>query len=194
MRKRLVALLTIAAVMLALLAAWPFVSAGRLKLAIRTGDVATVEQGVDWPRVKATLKASLLRMAQAEPRPDAPRPGVFRRMARRITGAVAPSLISRTLDSYGTAEALVALDAQRRRWSERLGRPEPKGLIAKSADLWRRLRHVSFKGPARVEITIATRSDPRRHTRSVFELRGWRWILTEMHIERAATAPAADKG
>src|SRR5688572_17270280 len=91
---------------------WPVYTALEIRDAIVAGDTATLERRVDWPALRAAVKASLTpeTAARLMADPDAPKPTLW----QRVKAAVAPSMADSVVERYVTAENLPLLFGYRR--------------------------------------------------------------------------------
>lgn len=205
MRKFLFAILPVVALG-TVYAAAPFHTAWEIREAVRAGDVATLEQKVDWASVRDSLKrtAGETRAAIAEMTQEAApvRPSLW----QRLKTAAAPWVAEPLIDRYVTAGGAPQLYAWRQTWRQKvrptIGLEEPAGLLAGTvlggtwvdtvASTGRRIERAAFATPTRVEIVLRDRYQPARRWQTVLELKEYRWRLTEVHIVR--TVPSGGAG
>lgn len=192
-RVTLAALLVAGAVVYAgspLLAAW------EVRQALKTGDKVTLEQRVDWPSVRTSLRQSITEAQQVINEltevAGVPKPGFW----QRVVAATVPMLSSTVIDSYVTAEGAPQLYAWRQTWREKvrpaIGLSEPPMALAgtlfegtaadKALTMLRRVDRAAFTGPTRLELEVRDRYAEHRRYRAVIELRGMTWKLTEVHV------------
>ncbi|MFC7399850.1 DUF2939 domain-containing protein [Chelatococcus sp. GCM10030263] len=119
--------------------AWPYYAVNDLVTAVRDGDVARLEQRVDWPAVKAGVREDLSAMAIR--RGD--NPGVV----------LGPRLIDSIIDSMVTPQRVVEL----LRGERGLGQGEPTGGRFGTVD-WGRVNWAFFSGgPTSFLVDVNTR-------------------------------------
>ena len=185
----------------------PLVTAWQIREAVRTGDTARLEDKVDWPSVRKSLKSSLgeARKAISELTEAAgvPRPSVW----QRLKAAKLPFLTDPLIDRYVTAEGASKLYAWRQTWGHRVhavreAARAPTSVVAASVTrapaTWAdrlgvghvvgitdRVRRSVFVSPFRFEIELADRIARDRTWQAVLELRGLSWKLTEMRVSGA---------
>lgn len=169
----------------------PFRSAWILREAIRSGDVATLEQKIEWERVRESLRQSLTESrkgGQSEPQ-------VTPTLWQRSKAAATALVLNRMVESYVTPAGLPVLfarhqqlrgvtgavdaDAEMRPWHERL------------AAFYRRVKRAEFQTPTRVEIEVADRHAAERRYIGVLELIGLEWKLTGLRVITVSTGLAA---
>lgn len=198
MARRLVLFLTLALVVSGAYAVTPFIAMWQVREALRSSDVKTLEEKVDWLAVRRSLKQSsgATRAAIAEyseaAAASAPKPGLW----QRIKNAAAPYFADPLIERYVTAEGAPQIYAWRQSWREKvrptIGLSEPKtvldgtpmagGSIDRALSLARRLDRAAFVSPTRVEAELRDRYRDDRRWKAVLELQDWRWRLTEVHV------------
>lgn len=172
---------------------WPFHTAWAIKEAIKSGDSAYLARHVDWPPVKASLKASMADMvlgpldASIEVEPE--RKSVWQRLKENYGRSVVDSLVER----YANPEGLPTLFSYGRSVRKNvLMREDPDdglSLPQRLANAYARLERATFTSPVRLELDMRDKYQPDRIYAGVLELRDWRWVMTELRVEQS-TAPA----
>jgi hypothetical protein len=174
---------------------WPVYTALEIRDAIVAGDTATLERRVDWPALRAAVKASLTpeTAARLMADPDAPKPTLW----QRVKAAVAPSMADSVVERYVTAENLPLLFGYRRPVQSGGAQPSsslvgPPSALAGSllagssvdrfASFWTRLRRAVFYSPTRFEVEVEDKDRPGRHYVGTLELKGFEWKLTSLAI------------
>jgi hypothetical protein len=174
--------------------AWPVYAALELRDAITAGDGAALEHRVDWPALRASVKASLTpdMMAKLLADPAAPKPTIW----QRIKAAVAPSMADAVVERYVTPESLPLLFGHR---TTPHGAAPPAAALAQPptvlagtvlagsgadrlATFWSKVRRAVFYSPMRFEIEVEDAHRPGRHYVGKFELKGFAWKLTGLGI------------
>jgi hypothetical protein len=172
----------------ALYIASPFWAAWRLREAIRTGDVATIEQKVEWEAVRLSLKNSLLRNARLLPQATAAGEQVQPTLWQRIKAAMGASMLDRFIESYVTPVGVPKLYQYRKVWNEQInGDPAEAALSSRERfrRFYARIKRAEFVTPTRVEIEIADKHFLDRHYIGVMELVGLEWKLTSLRVVSA---------
>lgn len=180
----------------------PFLTLWQIREALRTGDVSTLERKVDWPAVRQSLKQSngevRRTIADYSAAGTELKPGLW----QRVKDAAAPMFTAPLIDRYVTADGAPRLYAWRQTWRQSvrptIGLSEPPSLLAgtpladtgldRALSVARRVRRAAFASPTRIEIELRDRYRDDRRWKSVLQLEGWNWRLTEVHIQRDATA------
>ncbi len=188
----------------------PLLAAWEVRQALKTADKATLEQRVDWPSVRTSLRQSFAETQQViSELTDAagvPKPGFW----QRVVAATVPMLSSTVIDTYVTPEGAPQLYAWRQTWREKVrptigpavGLSEPPMALAGTAfegmaidkvlSMLRRVDRAAFTGPTRLELEIRDRYSESRRYRAVIELRGTTWKLTEVHVLSVPTPKPAE--
>lgn len=171
----------------ALYIASPFWAAWRLREAVRTGDVATIEQKVEWESVRASLKSSLARHAELLPEATAAGEQVNPTLWQRVKSAFGASMLDRFIDSYVTPAALPRLYQFRKTWNEQVaGDPETQlSWRERFKRFYARVVRAEFQTPTRVEIEIIDKNVAERRYVSQLELIGLEWKLTSLRVVSA---------
>jgi hypothetical protein len=173
--------------------AWPVQVALEIGDAIAAGDTATLERRVDWPALRASVKASLSPETAARllADPDAPKPTLWQRVKAAVAASTADSVVER----YVTAENLPLLLGYGR--STRAGLRTAPGLEPPSAlggtflagsgadrfaSFWTRVRRAVFYSPTRFELEVEDQHRPGRRYVGTLELKGLTWKLTGLSI------------
>ncbi len=197
MIRRIALLLSLLTIVAGAYAATPFYAIWQIREAVIAGNVSTLESKVDWASVRQALKASsggetrtaVLEYSEAA---GVPKPGLW----QRIKSAALPFVADPLIDRYVTAEGAPQIYGWRQTWRQKvrpnLGLVEPKSVLAETrfADtgidrglsLVRRIERAAFVSPTLIEIEMRDRYRPERRWKSVLELQGWSWRLTQVHV------------
>jgi hypothetical protein len=177
----------------------PLAAVYTLRQAVKSGDVAALEQKIEWPAVRASLRQSLIELQQsaAEPDPETGRrPGLW----ARIKASLAPGLIDGFIDRYATPEGLPEAFSMRETWHgtvrPAVGLAAPKLALAdtalgdtavdRSVSLYLRIKRAAFLSASEVEFEIADRHTPERRYVSRFQMRDFAWKLVSLRVVGAA--------
>jgi Protein of unknown function (DUF2939) len=199
MIRKLVILMGMVAVFAAAYAVSPLWMAMDLKRAVKTGDLDTLETRIDWPAVRASLKASLAeleraKVADAEVR-GLPKPSLW----SRIKAAASPTRYADSLiDRYVTPDSVIRLAAAKggvRALLSRVDRSqqqalvdedtvadETKPLLERAQRFWSRLHRVQFHSLTQLELEVQDRRVPERRYVSVLELRNLGWRVSSVRV------------
>lgn len=177
----------------------PLVTAWSIREAIRTSDAAYLDGKVDWPRVKASLKASMADYALG-PMPDAattsmagaiPKPGLWQRFKNKFGRPVVASMV----DTMVTPHGLARLFSYGKSYNEKV-----RGLAdeAKSLSLtervkrsWERVTRAEFLTPTRFAMEMRDKADPLKSYSGLLELQGFQWRLVHLEVKGSHTVPGA---
>ncbi|MEM7774128.1 MAG: DUF2939 domain-containing protein [Pseudomonadota bacterium] len=180
----------------------PFYAAWSLSEAVTSADTATLTRKVDWPGVRKSLKASLARYADLKPLVRTASQRVRPTMWQRFRSVFGYSMLDRFIDTYITPEGLPKLHrlrdsrhAQRARARARQTHRKMDVARASLAPTWltrtqtflKRVRRAEFVGLFEVELVMVDRIRTDRSIVSVFELKGFEWILTSVRVIRTTT-------
>jgi len=166
----------------------PFWTAWSIREAVKTGDVATLEDKVVWASVRQSLRQSIAHHAQLMPAAvDAGRqlrPTVW----QRVKAMFGESMLDRFMDRYITAAGLPKLYQLKHGYRSRVqGLPDERLLPIeqRAVRLLRRVKRAEFKSMSHVEVEIEDRDQPDRHIVATMELFGFTWKLTSVIIKPA---------
>ena len=199
MKKLLLAALALVLLAAAYIAS-PFFAAWSIREAIRTGNSEYLAVKLEWPTVRATLRASLTEYAigpsaAATASPDASKPGFW----QRIKNGFSRRAVDNIVESYVTPEGLPQLFGMRQFYRENVSGAAAADAARpwheRVASFWSRIKRAEFHSPTEFEIEMADRNDPTRHYIGLLKLRGVEWKLTELHLrtlDEAALPRAAD--
>jgi hypothetical protein len=161
-------------------------SAWQLRAAIKARDLASIEERVDWPTLRANLKRTIAANLRDESRnPDA---GTLRKAFKRTLG---PFVADRVIDAAVTPRTIAGVLAGRLQASD--ARREAPGMpplddtgagdVGPAPDPLppRRLRWAFFETPTRFRMEIADRRDPAKRIVSVLTLQGLTWKLVDVY-------------
>lgn len=179
----------------------PFLSAYQIRRAIKTGDTALLENLVEWPAVRDSLKLSLAEIdrlkAEASNRHGIPSPSLW----SRIKAAATAGMADRMIDQYVTAGGVIQMHQARTTLRSVTGTGMPAGATAIAGDaldpsaddttesavtrfarFWSRIKRAEFKSPGLIELEIADRKVAERRYVGTMEFRGLGWKLTKLEI------------
>lgn len=186
--RRAIVLLVFAGLLSTAYIASPFVAAWRLREAIKSGDVATMQQKIEWASVRATLKQSLTQNPGVLPAGMIPGfdPNARPSLWQRVKTALGHSVIDNFVEAYITPQGLSQLVSYRKTWRETVKQVPDERLTLpwqqRVANVYRRLKRAEFQSLTRIEFEMADRESPERHYISVLELFGTEWKMTELRI------------
>jgi hypothetical protein len=171
----------------------PFLTAYRIREAIRSGDTATLTSMVEWPAVRRSLKQSLA-TEPASGGDGATSSGLKPSLWQRIRMAAATRVTDTLIDHYLTPDRLPAFFAYLQSWraTQRPTLAAPPMALAGTrledskldhlVGFLRRVKRAAFLSLSRVEIEIADRSSPRRSYVGTLEWQGYGWKLVGIRI------------
>lgn len=170
----------------------PFHAAWSIREAMKSGDSRTLDERVQWPSVRETLRTSLAEFADPTP-PElheasaAPKKGLW----ARFKSFAARKAVDRLVDSYGNAEGLPQLFTYGASYRAVVHGPPPPKTLAnlpeRVQEFWSRVRRAEFKDVTTFELEMQDKHTPDRHYTGLLELRGLTWKLTALRVHRAAT-------
>lgn len=184
-------------------AAAPFVTAWSIREAIRTGDARYLEEKVDWPSVKQSLKASMADYALGPTTPNdplaeaaasaQPQPGLWQRLKHSYGRRMLASMI----DTMVTPAGLSRLFSYRQCYNEKVrGLPDEREtytLFERVQRSWQRVVRAEFLGPSRFAMEMRDRVVENRVYAGILELQGFEWRLVHLEVKRdPAIVAAAD--
>ena len=152
------------------LAASPLIAAYRLHEAIERGDVPTIEEAVDWPSVRHSLKSSVSQVMIADAEARRSELGMFRRIGYKIGDAFAPYFVDRMIAKQMTPQGFIDYARQPTAAGSR-----PPRVV----DLIERAAYTSLD---RFEIDVRDRIDRSRRYRAVFTRKLLTWTMTEVRL------------
>ena len=174
MRKTLLALAVIAAFVVAW-SAWPFFGLYDLARAAQSGDVARIEQRVDFPALGRSLSGQIVATYARLTGVPVDRSSLVAGLA----SAVADPLIARMLTRAAVAELL------QRGWpSEVLGAPPPQFQAPdwnSLGNVWQIYTNAEY-GIGEFRLRIPATAPRERQYRVQLGLRGWSWKLTGLDL------------
>lgn len=185
----------------------PVVAAWQIREAVRSGNTGVLEEKVDWPSVRKSLKASLGAsrkvLGELTDAAGLPRPGIW----QRLKMAAMPFLSDPLIDRYVTSEGAPKLYVWRKRiQSVRDAAHAPTELVVASAtrgsegwldrfgigrimDASERVREWGFVSPMRFEVKLEDRLAKQRTWHAALEMQGFAWKLTELRVAEDAPSP-----
>lgn len=175
--------------------AYPLLTVWSIREAIRTSNTSYIENKLEWPTVRASLRASMLEYAIG-PTPivsagnPAPRIGFW----QRIKNGLSRRAVDNMVESYVTPEGLPQLFGARQFYRENIS-GEQAELDAlpwheRATNFWSRIKRAEFHSPTEFEIEMADKHDRSRHYIGVLKLRGFEWKLIEIRLRTVSTAAA----
>lgn len=176
----------------------PFVTAWKIREAVKTGDAAYLADKIEWAKVKETLKVSLAAAAldlppeaTSDAQPPAQKPTLWQRMkAYWGKGAV-----DRLVDSYANAQDLPKLFAYRQTYRDTVGHVEEPRTLANLPErmqkAWARVTRAEFTAFHRFEMEMIDKYDAARRFAAILEFTGLEWKLVSLHVHQAKPQSAA---
>lgn len=197
--RRLILLSILLLVLAATYVAMPFVSAWKIREAIRHGDAAYLTDKIEWASLKETLKPSLSRIALDMPLDPTVVPEKKPSLWQRIKRGLGRGFVDRAVDGYVTPEGLTQLFSLRKTYREKVASTvdtdAQRPLSERVQRFWSRVKRAEFTSPTRFELDVVDKSEPTRLFAGVLELRGIDWKLTELRIADSGHASdPADAG
>ena len=174
----------------------PFVAAITLREAIKAKDLATIERKIVWETVRTSLRTSLANHAQLLPEATAAGAAVKPTVWQRIKSSFGVSMLDRFIETYVTPEGMSQLFAYRRAYKQTVdGVPDDAKLpmLERAKTMFNRVKRAEFTSLTRVEIEVQDKNLSDRHYRSVFELIGTEWKLTELAVLGTTNLSAAER-
>ena len=178
----------------------PFASAWTIREAIHNGDAATLQNKIDWPQVKASLKSSMSTYAlgpghkpaaAAATASPTPRPGLWQRLKNAYGRRVVASMV----DRLATPASLPRLFAYRKSFDERVrGLPDERkvySLFERMKRAWSRVTRAEFLTPTRFAMEMRDKVVAHRSYHGILQLKGLTWKLVHLEVRRIETANAA---
>jgi hypothetical protein len=192
------------AVVAALYVASPFRAAWAIREAVTRGDTAHLARSVHWPRVRETMRQSMMSTALDLPDPDAlemttasataPSAGMWARFKRSVKLFASRHVVDKMVDGYINADGLPKLYRARQAQGRMLGAAgDSDDPFERFGQVWSRIRRAEFRDLTTFAIEIEDQFDATQRYAAVLELRGDAWILTGLGIKTAnKTLPVAD--
>lgn len=176
-------------------AASPLIAGYRLREAVRLADVATVERMIDWPSLRASVKATVAQNAKLLPIATEAARRVRATWWQRIRSLFGHSMLDRFIERYITPQGLPKLYRAKNNWYRRTVHSQPAiaqagmaGIIPDQlARAWRRLKSAKFTSLFRFVAEIEDRHKPNRLITTTFHLSnigfsGIKWKLVAISI------------
>jgi Protein of unknown function (DUF2939) len=171
----------------------PFVSMWSLRDAVKRADTASIQQRVDWPRVRDSLRASLARHANLLPEATAAGAEIQPTLWQRLKGTFGASMLDRFIETYVTPEGLPKLFDYRTKWRDAVASvsddPEPVSRLDRMKRFWSRIKRAEFKSLTEVEIEVEDRRVADRRYVSLMQFNGLGWTLIGLRV--VSNDPAA---
>lgn len=172
----------------------PFVTAFRIREAVKSGDTAYLETKFEWDQVRATLAPSLGRLALGPGASADPSEAAQATLWQRVKARMGRRSVERAVDAFVSAEGLPKLFTYRQTYREMSGTSdEPRtlgDLPQRIAKAWGRMKRAEFTSLSRIEIDMADKHTPDRLYLGVLEFNDWEWKVTGLRV-RSASDPAA---
>jgi hypothetical protein len=159
----------ICVVLLLLYGVSPYFSFWRFTVALRSGDTAAINARVDFPAVRESLKAQLIKWFS--PAGIAETPIKNKRLAR-LARSITPEFINVMVDAYVTPEGLRALITDPKAVKE--VRSPQQIRIGQPVD-WSKIRYAFFTGPRVFVVNL-------EGVKLRFRLTGLRWRLDKVDL------------
>ena len=172
----------------------PFVTAWSIREAVRNGDSAYLENAIDWPGVRETLKPTLSRIALGMPDPEV-QPNATPGLWQRFKAYMGEGAINRTIDGYITPEGLPKLFAARKAYREYVSHEPDEAktlpITERIKRAWSRVKRAEFTSLTSFEVDMADKWDANRIYLGKLELTGLGWQLKELRVKFLTTAENA---
>lgn len=179
----------------------PFVTAWSIKEAVRNGNAAYLESRIDWPKVKASLKASMSDYAlgsaastsntAAATSAPAPRLSLW----QRFKNATGRRVVASMVDNMATPAGLSRLFSYRKTFNERVrGLPDERltlSLTERIQRTWSRVTRAEFLTPTRFAMEMRDRVVDKRRYAGILELQAGTWRLVHLEVRREGDAGEA---
>ena len=177
----------------------PFYTAWSIREAAKTGKPYVLANSIYWPTVKVTLKESLAKIAIADTKlstsagvPITARhrgEGLLARTWKRIKASFSRGVINRMVDRYATPEGFATIFDYGRTYRKTIrGLKDPEDglpLLEKIQAVWKRVRRAEFISWTKFEMDMVDKYEPGRMYCGVLELRGFKWMLTEIRVRQS---------
>lgn len=197
--RRTVRLATIATILAAAYAATPLYSAFRIREAVRSGDIATLSERIDFVSLRQSLKVSIGELHNPATERRAGRGPSLPALWSRIKAMVVPGVADGFIDRHVTPEGLPRLEALRAAWrtaatsavpAEARTRDEADraagATMTRFRSFWSRIDHATFVSPREFELQLRDQRNQDRRYAARLQLRGLTWTLTSVRV----TGPA----
>ena len=173
-------------------AASPILSAWNLKQAIKAADTPVIAKMVDWPGVRATLKASISRDNELAPAAAAAMRRVRPSFWQRLRYVLGESMLDGFINRYVTPEGLPRLFKFNKTWNTQVrGRVQRDKLPVQERLLsfLKRIKRAEFVNPLRFELEMEDRYKATRRIVTTFaltnlSLSGFEWKLIALKIKK----------
>jgi hypothetical protein len=169
----------------------PFVTAWRIREAVRNGNSDYLATAIEWESVRATLKPSIARIALGLPETAADasaNPGLW----TRFKAYWGQGMVERAVEGYVTPEGLPQLFSLRKAYRSYVSNADDEAstlpLPERIGKAWARVKRAEFKSVTRFEIDMEDKLDPTRVYLGTLELFPAGWKLTELRVRFLATA------
>jgi hypothetical protein len=189
--KKPLSYLLVAVLALAGYALSPFYAAWQLREAIKAGDTATIARKVEFESVRASVRESIRTHADLIPAATELGRQVKPSWWQRVKTAFGASMVDRFIETYISPEGLPKLANYGKTWRETVrSKPDDdaRPWHQRLANFWSRVKRAELTGITRAVLEVADRHDPSRSYVGVFELSGFEWKLTRLHILTGANA------
>ncbi len=173
----------------------PFYAAWSIRQAMKTDDVATLQQKVEWTSVRTSLRQSIAQHAQLLPAAIAEGRKVRPTMWQRIKAVFGASMLDRFMDRYITPTGLPKLYRLKTGYRTQVtGLPRDEALPVgqRVGSLLSRIHRAEFKSLSRVEFEIEDRDQPDRRIIAEMTLSGFEWKLTRLTVQSIPVSNALD--
>ena len=164
----------------------PFYAAWSIRQAIKTNDVALLENKVDWKSVRFSLRQSIAQHAQLLPAAIREGRKVRPTMWQRIKAVFGANMLDRFMDRYITPTGMPRLYRLKYGYRTKvtgLPRDETIPVDQRLQGLIKRIHRAEFMSFGRVELEIEDRDQPDRHIVAEMSLSGFEWKLTRLIVK-----------
>ncbi|HVZ04253.1 DUF2939 domain-containing protein [Hyphomicrobium sp.] len=174
-------------------AASPFVTAWRIREAVRSGNSEYLATAIEWPSVRETLKPSIAHIAldlpeQEQTPPKAPT------LWQRFKVYWGKSAVDQLVDSYVTPEGLPKLFTMRKAYRNYVETDDGTNalpILERISRGWARVKRAKFTALTTFEIDMADKHDASRIYLGKLELTRTGWKLTGLRLRLLTTAKSA---
>jgi hypothetical protein len=177
MRRIVIALAVLAALLVAAYAASPYYAFYRLEQAAKAHDRDALEDDVDFPAVREDFKAQINAALLAKMQDD---PSLKHNPIAQLGLLIVPAILDRLIDSYVTPDGIATMLTEARAPMPGNHRdPEPHGRVHFAQ---------SYEGPNRFKVTASEDRHPDRPLTFVLARRGlfgWTLVRIELPLQQA---------
>ncbi len=189
--KRFVILGSVLTLLAGLYIASPFLTAWRIREAVKSADTAYLADTIAWSQVRDSLKTSIRQNAIIARDVTAHGKSVPPSLWQRVKLAFGQPMVDSFVERYVTPEGLPQLFRLKSSYVETVHGEADEATLGVSQRLMRfmrRIKRAEFQTPTRVEIEMADKRSPGRHYVSRMELVGFSWKLTWLEVKVVGAA------